>query len=667
MLQSLAKEKVIKEALGLDTKALSLSPIKKKITTKSDEKDDMFKLPENSAIKAETLKIKPEDDEEEEDEFSSSKKSYGLNIQKIDLNSSYFKSLAPDIRHEILVDIKDTRKQNTWGRLKELPVDSDDFSTYQMSRLLKRRQVQVKLEEAEKEMGGKVFSISELETLLAEDGVLEVSEKHAQVIAGDENTRFLLVRDIAKAISEAKERESIKNENPQPGTSRDADNVKFENEPDDDYDLDLQKAIQMSLGNDEQEEINDESNEPLKLNQQQRKKFVGSFQTHGLVKGFMKEYAEMNDDDIKDFIEATQIEEDSTRDDSLTQKFPHTDRYVLYGTPEKSKSEEEQSPQKSPERPKISVKSLKELQQTPKKLVEVEAEMKEIVITVNSSNYTQEEDIFADIFEDPKIEDKDLIVLKSPEKEEENKVLDVEIASISSDDNTIEYEIPEDDFTEVVQESEQNKITVSETIIIEEDASGKEIPTEEFSDGDGCENEKFWSSINEIEEEYVKSQANESAEKTPEKSENQKFYDIDDENFGEAIEEKSEEPSVTKYTSEISIESQEIKVKDSPPIKIIENELKNNESEEPKIIQHSPIKVNHKSEKEEIIDAAQTLRTELTDEQLLKMEEDIRNQQKSYEFEMNKLDRQGTSITASMSRECKELLKYVLMKLTKFI
>ncbi|KAJ8964830.1 hypothetical protein NQ314_004638 [Rhamnusium bicolor] len=57
-------------------------------------------------------------------------------LHTIDMSNVHFKSLPVDVRHEILTELKETRKQNSWGRLHELPKQSDDFSIYQMRRLL---------------------------------------------------------------------------------------------------------------------------------------------------------------------------------------------------------------------------------------------------------------------------------------------------------------------------------------------------------------------------------------------------------------------------------------------------------------------------------------------------------------------------------------------------
>lgn len=61
-----------------------------------------------------------------------------------------------------------------------------------MARLLKRRSVQVSLEEAEKEMGGKTLNLQDVEALLAEGGV-EINPQLTKRIASDNVTRFIYV------------------------------------------------------------------------------------------------------------------------------------------------------------------------------------------------------------------------------------------------------------------------------------------------------------------------------------------------------------------------------------------------------------------------------------------------------------------------------------------
>lgn len=67
----------------------------------------------------------------------------------VDVQSDEFKSLPPEIRYEILQDIKESNK-----RIKRntLPEDSESFSSFQLQRLKSRRSIQEKIEEAEKDI-----------------------------------------------------------------------------------------------------------------------------------------------------------------------------------------------------------------------------------------------------------------------------------------------------------------------------------------------------------------------------------------------------------------------------------------------------------------------------------------------------------------------------------
>lgn len=71
--------------------------------------------------------------------------------------------------------------------------ESSDFSDYQMTRLLKRRSVQVSLENAEREMGGHSLSLGEIEEILSEQGVVTNSSIGSR-IAADSVTRYVYVK-----------------------------------------------------------------------------------------------------------------------------------------------------------------------------------------------------------------------------------------------------------------------------------------------------------------------------------------------------------------------------------------------------------------------------------------------------------------------------------------
>lgn len=42
-------------------------------------------------------------------------------LQKIDVNSKEFKALPADMRHDILSEMKELRKQNSWRHINEMP------------------------------------------------------------------------------------------------------------------------------------------------------------------------------------------------------------------------------------------------------------------------------------------------------------------------------------------------------------------------------------------------------------------------------------------------------------------------------------------------------------------------------------------------------------------
>lgn len=308
LLEALAKEKVVQQALGASTSALlSGSPPKKAIKNTEDEDNDLFKLP---PVQEDLPKDDSYTDVGESDESFDEKQRtiYNHNLQAIDVKSSHFLSLPADIRHEILTDIKGTRKQSSWGRLHELPVESQSFSSFQMSRLLKRRQVQVELEEAEKEMGGKGLSMAELENLLSEEGVVD-PDLATERIASSDHIRYLHVRDITKALKKESE-EKVKKEK--------LDEIKEEPEAEEcekkskieivesikaeelnDEDFDLQRAIQMSLGAPDPLEANGES-DTVRLTVEQ-KKALGSA-ANSLARHYMIEYGGMNDEDVHDLV-----------------------------------------------------------------------------------------------------------------------------------------------------------------------------------------------------------------------------------------------------------------------------------------------------------------------------------------------------------------------------
>lgn len=257
------KCKILNDASDIQTKLLKTllkySAVNKVISDKSNspeksnraenesnDKNDMFILP---AISTEldldsTLESYSSTDE------SSSSPTKQWDLHTIDEKSEHFRSLPADVRHEILTDIRETRKQSSWGRMHELPTESNDFSSFQMKRLLKRFSVQTSLEEAIKEMGGHSLSLGELEALLNEEGIVTTSETAGSRIASNENTRYLLIKDVQKAMLAAKKRaEKVINNNEENITEITSTETVIKNTTpiDKEFERDLAAAIQLSL------------------------------------------------------------------------------------------------------------------------------------------------------------------------------------------------------------------------------------------------------------------------------------------------------------------------------------------------------------------------------------------------------------------------------------
>lgn len=309
LLNSLAKEKIVQQALGSATNTL-ISPQKKASPQKkNDSFDEIFKLPELPEPKNdESLNSTNESEDSHEDQTEAN---YYRNLKSIDINSAHFKSLPSDIRFEILSEMKETRKHASWGMIQDLPTHNNEFSNFQMSRLLKRRRIQQSLEEAENEIGGKCLSMDILESFVSEDGVAaDPKQTEGGQFASDENRRFILIRELNKKIEHSKKVDEIERKTLKTITS--GSNLS----DDDDNDEELQKAIQMSLSAEvDTDEVKpvivdyavdaDANLNDLKFTEQQKKDLGGAASV--LAKGFLMEYGGISADDFKDLMERKMI------------------------------------------------------------------------------------------------------------------------------------------------------------------------------------------------------------------------------------------------------------------------------------------------------------------------------------------------------------------------
>lgn len=57
-------------------------------------------------------------------------------LHSVDMESDNFKNLPVKEKYELLIELKETRKLNSWGKLHELPKKSDNFSDFQVGCLI---------------------------------------------------------------------------------------------------------------------------------------------------------------------------------------------------------------------------------------------------------------------------------------------------------------------------------------------------------------------------------------------------------------------------------------------------------------------------------------------------------------------------------------------------
>nr|XP_026487043.1 DNA repair protein complementing XP-G cells homolog isoform X1 [Vanessa tameamea] len=242
----LGKRTAINSLLGKQ-----ISPKKNK---QVENNDDLFKLP---ALPEKEV----ESESESEDEQSTSTSS--VDLHTVDLESENIKNMPLKEKYDLLVELKETRKMNSWGKLHILPKKSDNFSNFQLERLLKRRKLQECLEETEKEMGDGCMSLNELESLLNEEGIdTKIESLPSRRIASNNTTRYLFISNVQQALADAKKREidaikktetsetggsaqTTQSDTSKPGSS--SENQENKSPKHDELEDDLQKAIQMSL------------------------------------------------------------------------------------------------------------------------------------------------------------------------------------------------------------------------------------------------------------------------------------------------------------------------------------------------------------------------------------------------------------------------------------
>ncbi|EDW02918.1 GH10954 [Drosophila grimshawi] len=692
LLQSLAKEKVVQQALGTNAEMLLKSPIKRGAAAKSSktDEDDLFKLPELPATSS-SAQISESDYEDQDQEYASTsatsdssfdestaRHSYNASLQAIDVRSQHFKNLPADVRHEILTDIKETRKQSSWGRLHELPARSDDFCSFQMKRLLKRRAVQESLEQAEDEMGGRTLTYAELSEFFSEEGIVTPTaiEQNTRQISSDEHVRFLLVRDLKKksmATEESKIKvkcETIKDEidehdenEEKPSTSANAVkppafNDKSKKELGVEYDADLQMALALSL---EETKVYDEkdydydSDQDLRLNREQSKNLRHA--AKGPARTYMIEYGGMNEDEVENIMEATQLN-DTQSLERLLHNTNVNDTLAKADTANNSAEEAKLLAMAIEQSKKASVADLNKSEQVEVIDSDTDSDLEEVVevkgmpteckqsleICVDIKDQLNEgDDLFADLFENES-ELKDLktqaavteIEKPAPAlssildelKRQTDEVKNIKLESVKLS-NSMVIELSSDDESAKVPAPPESK-EVIELCDTEQDTkttSPNKTPSKSKAITD------YFETTYKIKRTPEKPQDTEVTPPTTPKVAKPFYVRRTPKSGGKRSGEKLDEGDVSPSKK---------------PSKAAKSLFENGEK---------PEEVQPVNTEDLIKDAADALKSQNTSEELEKMATDLAKERRELEAERNRQDRMGMSISQRMSNDCQELLR----------
>ncbi|KAI1287461.1 DNA excision repair protein ERCC-5 -like protein [Halotydeus destructor] len=137
----------------------------------NEETDEMYTLPETSEI----LERVDEHEDSRRRKVIRSKIREFQNLDDVDVLSADFLSLPVEVRHEILTSLKERR--DGFKRILSLPKESTDFSSFQMSRLLHKQELQ-------KHIDNTIVELNSKET----DGKVGLSGQ----IASETGTHFVL-------------------------------------------------------------------------------------------------------------------------------------------------------------------------------------------------------------------------------------------------------------------------------------------------------------------------------------------------------------------------------------------------------------------------------------------------------------------------------------------
>ncbi|XP_076011437.1 DNA excision repair protein ERCC-5 [Genypterus blacodes] len=207
LLKTFLKRQAIKAALG----DRSQDPLPSLSSVRRDEVDDMYVLP---ALPPAEEKDKNSSEEEEEREQEETMDNYHMyqgelhgNPNTVDINSEHFSSLPPEMKHEILKDMKEFSKRRRTMYHKP-PEQSGDFSQYQLAGLLQRNKLNQRLEGVEREMSQRSAGCAP--DLHQQDGDQQSHSVESRRLMSEDYSHYILIKGSKK--SETKSETAVKSQ-----------------------------------------------------------------------------------------------------------------------------------------------------------------------------------------------------------------------------------------------------------------------------------------------------------------------------------------------------------------------------------------------------------------------------------------------------------------------
>ncbi|XP_030057191.1 DNA excision repair protein ERCC-5 [Microcaecilia unicolor] len=225
--QTLAKRRQRREVAASDSKKtteklmktlLKRQAIKMALTDKSGELDLGLSQVQRKEIDAiyvlPSLEEKEKTNSEEEDEREWEEKmtqkqllqeEFFENPHSVDIESEDFSCLPPEMKHEILTDMKEfTKRRRTL--FEPMPEESNDFSQYQLKGLLKKNSLNMHIQNVQREMNEQYSE--EVQTQYKHKGCF-LKDVETRRLVSEEASHYILIKGVKTKKADAEEMSSV--------------------------------------------------------------------------------------------------------------------------------------------------------------------------------------------------------------------------------------------------------------------------------------------------------------------------------------------------------------------------------------------------------------------------------------------------------------------------